>query len=312
MKPFNERYTSIFTVGMVLGYSGFSVSGFVPILDSSNRIPPFLRCRQSLSKSTHNFKHYDRFRNSNRIHMQDNENEDSFFDNNDELDEMLIGEHTSEDIFFEYPVFEGDEDDSWYIGEESPSDGFNLDELHDRISGVMEGPESLNNNESMDLIQFVLMDEENNSKKSRRNLRPQDVYIILFNLNTEDEGVHTIQVPADSGRNFILAFECRTDCENFASKLQGQEFQDPSSDVMNLEALEEYCATSETEIYVKLVSRGTNLEPPKVNVEELDYNPEVSRQKAALEVMFQSNESMLLESGVGDSSGVFISGDAWE
>jgi len=39
--------------------------------------------------------------------------------------------------------------------------------------------------------------------------KPEDVYIILFNPGTEQEGVHTVEYPKGSGNNVILAFESK-------------------------------------------------------------------------------------------------------
>ena len=58
-------------------------------------------------------------------------------------------------------------------------------------------------------------------------MKPDEVHIILFNPNTEREGVHTIEFPKDSGNNIILAFECRVECEQFSMKLRDQHFFDP-------------------------------------------------------------------------------------
>ena len=59
------------------------------------------------------------------------------------------------------------------------------------------------------------------------NMKPDEVHIILFNPNTEREGVHTIEFPKDSGNNIILAFESRVECEQFSTKLKEQHFFDP-------------------------------------------------------------------------------------
>lgn len=58
--------------------------------------------------------------------------------------------------------------------------------------------------------------------------KPVDVHIILFNPETDNEGMHTIEYPKGSGRNVILAFESKQECDAFAGQLKDQQFFDPS------------------------------------------------------------------------------------
>ena len=58
-------------------------------------------------------------------------------------------------------------------------------------------------------------------------MKPEEVHIILFNPNTNKEGVHTIEFPKDSGNNIILAFESQVECEQFSMNLKEQHFFDP-------------------------------------------------------------------------------------
>ena len=92
--------------------------------------------------------------------------------------------------------------------------------------------------------------------------KPEDVYIILFNPGTEQEGVHTVgkqqkkhfflilpkrifsfkilkylsqigfciypEYPKGSGNNVILAFESKEECDRFSQALQDQQFFEPA------------------------------------------------------------------------------------
>ena len=60
---------------------------------------------------------------------------------------------------------------------------------------------------------------------------PESVHIILFNPDTPNQNVHTLEIPKGSGNNMILAFEDGTDCEMFAQSLRELEFVDPSVSV---------------------------------------------------------------------------------
>ena len=57
--------------------------------------------------------------------------------------------------------------------------------------------------------------------------KPKDVFIILFQPDTDDEGVHTVEFPKGSRNNVILAFESMKECEVFADILKSQEFFEP-------------------------------------------------------------------------------------
>ena len=55
----------------------------------------------------------------------------------------------------------------------------------------------------------------------------ENVYIIVYNPDSEDQGVHTLEVPKGSGINFILAFESELECLGFGASLREQGFFDP-------------------------------------------------------------------------------------
>ena len=56
---------------------------------------------------------------------------------------------------------------------------------------------------------------------------PESVHIILFQPGTDQQHVHTIEMPIGSGNNLILAFESGADCVSFARDLQDLEFGQP-------------------------------------------------------------------------------------
>ena len=76
-----------------------------------------------------------------------------------------------------------------------------------------------------------LIMEQSRYIKQEANL-PESVHIILFNPDTPNQNVHTLEIPKGSGNNMILAFEDGADCGMFAQSLRELEFVDPSvSDV---------------------------------------------------------------------------------
>lgn len=153
-----------------------------------------------------------------------NDNEDGEENEDEEAD--LPAHNQMAGHLFEYPLFEDDEDDTWF-SMMSPvgSDQFDLDELHERISGIVEGTSSTEVSEQVaEFIQREAMEKMSKKKMPR----PKDVHIILFCPDTDYEGVHTIEFPPGSGNNVLLAFECEKECQNFAEILRSQDFFDPS------------------------------------------------------------------------------------
>lgn len=53
---------------------------------------------------------------------------------------------------------------------------------------------------------------------------PDKVYVVFL---FQGAGVHSVEYPAGSGNNVILAFESKRSCENFASLLKQQRFFEP-------------------------------------------------------------------------------------
>ena len=104
--------------------------------------------------------------------------------------------------------------------------------------------------------------------------RPEDVHVIVFNPETDQQGVHTIEFPQGSGLNIILAFESQNDCETFAAMLRhegSRQFQNALTAEAPLEELEEFCES--TDMLVKVVPQGKDLRPPSDVVEELSFDP---------------------------------------
>eukprot|EP00546_Thalassionema_frauenfeldii_P008396 CAMPEP_0178920968 /NCGR_PEP_ID=MMETSP0786-20121207/15295_1 /TAXON_ID=186022 /ORGANISM="Thalassionema frauenfeldii, Strain CCMP 1798" /LENGTH=153 /DNA_ID=CAMNT_0020595085 /DNA_START=209 /DNA_END=670 /DNA_ORIENTATION=- len=96
--------------------------------------------------------------------------------------------------------------------------------------------------------------------------RPENVHIIVFNPDTDDQEVHTIEFPKGSGLNVILAFESQKECINFAEMLQQDNLlPDPVPSEAPLLALEEFC--EQMGVPVKVVPDGTDLRPPTDNVD---------------------------------------------
>jgi len=115
--------------------------------------------------------------------------------------------------------------------------------------------------------------------------KPEDVFIILFNPDTEREGVHTIEFPKGSGNNMILAFESKQECGKFSQSLKEQDFFDPVTQEMKLEFLEDYC--EQLGVDVQVVPEGLKLKPPTDTVLNLGLNPNLELEMKMLDLLFQ-------------------------
>lgn len=95
--------------------------------------------------------------------------------------------------------------------------------------------------------------------------RPVNVFIIVFNPESDEQGVHAIEFPQGSGNNIILAFESEKDCTEFSDMLKqdSMQFHDPIPSETELEGLESFC--SAMGVPVKVVPEGKDLRPPSVD-----------------------------------------------
>jgi hypothetical protein len=64
------------------------------------------------------------------------------------------------------------------------------------------------------------------SQYENDNTRPETVHCIFFQPGTEEQGMHTVEQPAGSGNNMVLAFESKEACDNFATRLRDLQFFD--------------------------------------------------------------------------------------
>lgn len=135
--------------------------------------------------------------------------------------------------------------------------------------------------------------------------RPENVHIIVFNPETDEQGVHTIEFPQGSGLNIILAFESHIDCETFATMLKhegSRHFQNAVSAEAPLDELEEFCDSAN--MLVKVVPRGKDLRPPSDNVEELSFDPTLTNNRGKSRAEFEE------EDDDGDDAAQFM--ESWQ
>ncbi|MDB9394609.1 DUF3110 domain-containing protein, partial [Microcystis aeruginosa] len=92
------------------------------------------------------------------------------------------------------------------------------------------------------------------------NQLPQNVYVLLYNVGTDNEGIHTISV---DDNHKILLFESQEDAATFARQLGEQNFPVPSVEAMKAEEILLFCKKS---VYDwEFVPKGANRTPPVDN-----------------------------------------------
>jgi hypothetical protein len=101
------------------------------------------------------------------------------------------------------------------------------------------------------------------------------VYVLLFNANTDNEGIHTISV---GERNLVLMFEEEDDAVRYALLLEAQDFPEPSAESCDRAEIEEFCDSTDYSYYfIPKDFRPQNdferflLAPPEINQEQLDW-----------------------------------------
>ncbi|BAB74130.1 DUF3110 domain-containing protein [Anabaena sp. FACHB-709] len=101
-------------------------------------------------------------------------------------------------------------------------------------------------------------------------ITPMRVFVLIFNANTENEGIHTVRV---GDRNKILMFESQDDAVRFALMLEAQDFPTPTVEGIDVEDVKEFCASANYDW--ELIPENSDLViPPDINVEETDWQPD--------------------------------------
>ncbi len=104
------------------------------------------------------------------------------------------------------------------------------------------------------------------------------VYVLLFNARTENEGIHTIRV---GEQNLVLMFEDEDDATRYSLLLEAQDFPAATVEGMVQEEIEEFCQSAGYEC--QLVPKGfvpqsdaerLLMVPPETNLEETDWKPD--------------------------------------
>lgn len=113
------------------------------------------------------------------------------------------------------------------------------------------------------------------------------VFVLLFNVGTDNEGLHTLQL---NGQDWVLMFEDEDDATRYALLLEAQDFLTPTVEAIAQEEIEEFCNGAGFGYH--LIPKGfvpeSDLErllvmPPERNVAETDWEREQKGQSSPAE-----------------------------
>ncbi|GBL11120.1 ATP-dependent Clp protease ATP-binding subunit ClpC1 [Microcystis aeruginosa Sj] len=113
------------------------------------------------------------------------------------------------------------------------------------------------------------------------NQLPQTVYVLLYNVGTDDEGIHTISV---DDNHKILLFESQEDAATFARRLGEQNFPVPSVEAIEAEDILEFCQQQGYDW--DLVPEGENRNPPREGVIFNQATSELNDSKSSLKIEY--------------------------
>lgn len=104
------------------------------------------------------------------------------------------------------------------------------------------------------------------------------VFVLLFNADTDNPGIHTISVGT---QNLVLMFAQQDDADRYAMMLEAQDFAVPTVEKIDQEEIEEFCQDAGYEAYLipenfmpQNEFERLLLAPPEANREETDWSTE--------------------------------------
>ncbi|NJO19134.1 MAG: DUF3110 domain-containing protein [Spirulinaceae cyanobacterium RM2_2_10] len=106
-------------------------------------------------------------------------------------------------------------------------------------------------------------------------LAPKRVFVLLVNVGTENEGIHSVQM---AGRNKVLMFESEDDATRYSLLLEAQDFPAPTVEAFPADEIEEFCREAGYEC--ELVETGQLAIPPETNIDTTDWQADGSRRAA--------------------------------
>ncbi len=95
------------------------------------------------------------------------------------------------------------------------------------------------------------------------------IFVLLFNAHTDNEGIHTLQI---GDRHKVLMFEDEDEATRFALMLEAQDFPPVTVEAIEEEDILEFCR--EADYDWERIEPGQLLVPPENTIPPTDWNPE--------------------------------------
>jgi len=122
------------------------------------------------------------------------------------------------------------------------------------------------------------------------------VFVLLFNAGTENEGIHSIQI---GDRNLVLLFEQEDDATRYSLLLEAQDFPVPTIEVMEQAEIEAFCEGAGYEgqfvpagFVPKTAADRLLLAPPETNLEATDWQVDAQPETSAEAAESESDEAL--------------------
>lgn len=98
------------------------------------------------------------------------------------------------------------------------------------------------------------------------------VFVLLFNVGSDNEGIYSMRVQDQTGRprDLIPMFAEEDDAIRFAGLLEAQDFPLPDVEAIDEGEIREFC--EESGLICHLIESGDFFLPPEANLEEDDRN----------------------------------------
>ena len=125
-----------------------------------------------------------------------------------------------------------------------------------------------------------------------------NIFVLLYNSNTDNEGIHSIEL---KGRTIVLMFEDKEDAERYCGLLEAQDFPVPTVEIVNIEEIREFCnkCDYETRLVQKNFIPKTQedrllITPPQKNIEVDKWNKDINENNSSeLELIKKNLEKLL-------------------
>ena len=106
------------------------------------------------------------------------------------------------------------------------------------------------------------------------------IFVLLYNSGTEDEGIHSIEL---KGQTIVLMFEEKDDAERYCGLLEAQDFPKPTIELVDFEEIKQFCLESgyESKLVEKNFIPKTQedrllITPPEKNLDHDKWNSQTN------------------------------------